>query len=368
MKKILTLILLFAASLVLITPTSSVKADAVETIPIIISREGNQIRINQTSSIDITEAVVEYAFYDANQVKISMLATYEVSNNRFTVDGSVIAVKVHQVKSTVDRTTYVYNTTNQNSIGDFSSVTRQKITHIQTVHSNTVNTNLFTAPTGSNRYNIFEFYFNFSEEHDLIRYVNVHYVIEKTKWLGLVVAETYNELEKVTPGSRTLTGYVPLNTGSAYRVLANQSYQKLESNTDAKVKADYVVRLAPDKYNDMSNHRLNNFAIIEIAVEHEGEFIVYDVINPPYDPDNTGNVDDWINQITNFFDRMTNFINRISDFFSSNSSTLLKVGVVILALIAYAILSPVIKLLWNALKLIFDLIVKILAKIFGVFF
>lgn len=359
MKKILILIAVIFTALV--TTTSVAYADDTiydQKVAIEIVKDNNTITINHTSGLDISKAVVEYAFLQDNQ-KIAMLDTFDVKNNKFTVNRNVFAVKVHQIKVLKKNVYYTYATTNVNTAGSLAGVERRNIVEIQTTDVNTIKSNLEVGYLTQHR--VFEFYFDFEKQHDEILSIDVDYVLYK-KRLGLFPYgyENYTE-QKLTFGSNwTIAQY---NAGSL-----NKTYKQLEKNS-TEFKGEYVARVAPTSneskasgrvFDFQSTYFVENFAIVRIAYKIDGEFIIDDVINDPTTP-----IDDDLNYILSFIEKTKSAINSVVSWFNSSLSSIIKVAAVILIVIAYVLLSPVFKIVIKIIKLFFKGIVQIFALLFG---
>lgn len=372
MKKIIVFILLLASSFTLVSNKIYAKENHATDMSMIqdrkidveVLKDHNRIQIKHTSDIDISHAVTEYVRYE-NGEKISRLDTFDVYNNYFRVPENTIAVKVHQVKTLINRVYYTYATSNKNVVGDFSNVIRMNQVDIKTTAIETIKTDLVTGtnPLQNKWYKIYEFYFNFDKEHDFLVDVDVDYIMIKKGWFG-VEKDRQNITERIDTGTNTINGYrEKAMGGTVVYNKATYDYIGLEENKTTN-RGNYVVRLAPAEMKFLEyDYNIENFAIIRIQYSLNGEFIIDDVINDPVSPD-----DEKINWLISFIDNIQSFFTKITDFFTSSSSTLLKVGIVVGVLILYSVFSPVFKLLWIAVKSLYNLITSAIASILGIFF
>lgn len=368
LKKILiTLIIAFSAFL-LILPGNKVFASSSdiedERVAIEITLSSNQVTINHLTNHDIKYAIVEYAFLDDTGTKISMLAEIPVNNNKFTVNQNVYALKVHQIRILKDRIYYRYHTleNGKNTVGSLAGVKRMNITEIETTAVKTVSTGLkISSIQTSTTIQTYEFYFNFDKEHDKLHYIDTQYIVVR-KLLGLIETDRKNIESRVNTAKFNVSGYEFNRVGTAViPTFKSKSIVGLEANTDNKINANYVARIVPDyKLNGINNdYKIQNFAIIRIAYEIDGEFIIDDVINPPVTPNEP------LDDLLNLFERINAFIKKITDFWTSNGNKVLKIILGVALVIAWFILSPIFKIIWIFIKSFFKGIIKILAFFFG---
>lgn len=351
MKKILSLILIGITSVFIIGNKYSIDSSASfipdEKISIEILKDNTVITINHLTDYDFEYAVVEYAYYD-DGVKYAELEQLEVRNNQFVIKKEWIAIKVHQLKVLKNRVYYTYATSNKNSIGSFDDVIRKNIVEIETVTSKvkTLNPNISSGQS----FSVYEFYFNFDKEHDELISIDVHYIIEKIKFVFWKEYIEHNENININKDIE----YYDVKLGK-YNTI-----KSLEKNTDTNIKADYVTRVHASKGVD---GKLQNFNIIRIEYVIDGEFFIDDVINDPITPEQ-----EKIDWFFDFIDKLKSSLDKVVDFFNSNASTVIKVVVVIAVLLLWALLSPVFKLFYKLLKFIFKSIINVLASILGIFF
>lgn len=340
-KKIFSSLMIIMILLTAITPQALATSTADEYVPIEITREGTSIKINHETDYNITHAVVEYAKVE-NGVNVSRLADFDVKNNIFTIDEDVYALKVHQIKVLQDRVYYIMMTEGNNFLGTLEGVERQNHTQIFTTSHSWVLL-YFTTQMGASRY-IHEFTFDFEEEHDEILALDVHYVMVSK---GIFATETEHNY-KVSAGEKT------------YNYVKKEDVQLLEHLSGKS----YAVRVGEG--NSYDDGDLKNFAIINVYFTINGEHKLYKVINPPHTPDKqTPEAIDWFVEM---IQKLQSFFGNIIAWWQNNTSNILKVLIVIGVLLAWAILSPVFKLLFFVIKMIFKAITSVLSKIFGVFF
>lgn len=347
-------------------PKTTIKADTIqdEKIGIVITKDGNTVSINHTSDITIQKAVVEYAFYE-NDVYISMLDTFDVSNNRLTINKGVttLAVKVHQVLTLRGNLWYRYATTNQNTAGSFAKVQRMNIVEIETTHIETVDAGFQTSES-PNLKKYYNFYFQFDYDHDELISLDVEYILETRALWGLIVNK--HNMSKNVKNTDKIKEYVK-NPGWINTMPITHWYMGVDTNIPAletnttNNPGNYVVRLQP--HGDDSNLKLHtnatieNFAIIRVKYMIDGEFILSDVINNPTTPidDQINDLGKTIENIKNILGDFTNFLNTIINFFTSNGSTVLKVIVGVIALILLGPIFTVIKFVFTIIKYIFKI-------------
>lgn len=360
-KKILTLLLIISMGLLLSVNTSEVKEASFnssntvnmssildEKIAIQIKRDANIITINHSTNYTFTHAVVEYAYFE-DGIKISRLGTFEINDSKVTLarNINILAVKVHQVKRLVGNVYYTNSTTGTIQAGSFDNVVRKNIVRIETKAHNRF---VYLPGTNVGQSSFLdEFYFTIDAEYDYVESVDVNFKTKKPYWFTYKITEHNKHVHK---------------DDTLYVKQTDRTINLLEKNT-SELAGDYVVRLNPGDYN--STGTVENFAIIKIELVVDGEFILNDVLNDPSTPldDDIKSLEEVLKKITDVIDRIIFFFNNISDFFASNSPTFLKIGAVILAIIIYAIFSPIVKIIWRIIKLIFNTIIKILAGLFG---
>lgn len=383
MKKKILLFIVIIMSSFLIIPANNVYAMEYsptsiydEKIAIELIKDGNTIEIKHTSGRNINYAIVEYAYYD-NGRYISMLDTFKVSNNIFTINKgvNVHAVKVHQIKELRNNIYYTYSTSNQNSVGSFNNVERIAIVEIQTTHVQTITTDIHTSSKiGSPLYKYYEFYFDFDKTHDQLISIDVDYIVTKYNFWGLIKGESYNVNNNIN-----VNDYIELNgyefvkiPGLATPAVYPKSITRkaLSENTQHNIPGNYVARISANTNWLSDNYKVENFAIIRIEYTIDGEFYIDEVINDPSTPidDKINDLNNLLNQIQNYIERITNVFNNISAFISGNSPTIIKISLIIVALIVWALLSPIIRLVFNAIKTLFNLLIKGIASILSIFF
>lgn len=348
-KKIL-IIIIGVASLLLATPKTYAKTNMLldlkdEKIAIEIIKDSNTITINHTSGKILTHAIVEYAFME-NGKKISMLATYEVNNNKFEVNSNVYALKVHQVKTLVNRVYYRYATTNKNSIGDFIGVERQNIVEIETTAVNTIKSLEESSFMVAHR--IYEFYFNFDKKHDELLSIDVDYVVYKKRF-GAFEYGYENATERtLTYGKNyTIKHYL-------YSTKPPEYYKQLEANNNSSFPGNYVARVAPTAVESNSNlsdissvYYVENFAIVRIRYKVDGEFIIDDVNNDPTSPEED------INWLLALINKIKKALNEFSTLWSRYSKYFIIGIIAFFALLIWGPVSTILKLLWFIIKLPF---------------
>lgn len=347
MKKIL-LTLLLVAGLVLATNNKKIHAAETAYVDISISREVNTVSIEHLTNYNITGVVVEYAFVENNK-RYAELINIDVIGDKFTVDPNWYALIVHQIKVTKDKTTYIYqvNPDSNNTVGEFGEVQRRKLVEIETVDSY-VRTLRYQGGIGNSELT-FEYYFNFKENHDEIISVDVHYVMVKKK-----LFQTIRTNHEKTVKSSDYYDYKD-STGK------NQRLNLLEHNTDTTKNGQYVVRIEPGTVQNLEGTP-ENFAILRILYMIDGEFIMSDVINPPYELDKSEDVQ-WI---YDFIDDVKEFFLWVKNFFTQNGNTILKVIIVIIALIFLPIIIFFGRTIFNIFKSIYNSTKFILKAIFSI--
>ena len=372
-KKILIVILIGVASFLLATPkiyavhemNMNAKTEEFdsERVAIDIKQSHTTITINHTSGKEITHAIVEYVFLEDNK-KISMLTTYNVSNNEFTISASVIALKVHQVKVLRGSTYYRHMTTNNNTIGSLEGVERRNIDDIRTVAVKTVKTKWLTGPSSSIK-KYYEFYLQFDKEHDQLRWIDAEFVLTK-KIIIFIPTERENVTQRISINGN-LQEYTKRET-----MLGIPSYQTkftsiktLEKNTNSKIKANYVARIQPANgiFETMANADISNFAIIRVAYVIDGEFIVDDVINNPTDPkeDIVQDTIDYMQQLLDMFKDFEVWFNDLTAGFNKNIKTILIVAGIIVFFLLIGPIVSLVKLIWAVIKLPFKALKKSLS-------
>lgn len=345
-------------------PKTIIKANTIEDekIGIVITKDGNTVSINHTSDITIHKAVVEYAFYE-NDVYISMLDTFDVSNNKLTINKGVTttAVKVHQVLTLKGNLWYRYATTNQNTAGSFTNVKRMNIVEVETTHIETIKTDILTtAKVASPRYKYYNFYFDFDKIHDELIMLDVEYIIHEYTFFGLIKSKSYNVSDNININENiVMSGYVQSTFPGTTTIIfpsKSISVKSLEANTTANP-GNYVARVSADLGWLSDNFKIENFAILKVGYMIDGEFILDDVINDPTTPidDQINDLGKIIENIKNILGDFTNFLNTIINFFTSNGSTVLKVIVGVIALILLGPIFTVIKFIFTIIKYIFKI-------------
>ena len=344
-------------------PKTIIKAAEIEDekIGIIITKDGNTVSINHTSDITIQKAVVEYAFYE-NDVYISMLDTFDVSNNRLTINKGVAtaAVKVHQVLTLRGNLWYRYSTTNQNTAGSFTGVNRMNIVEIETTHIETIKTDILTtAKIGSPRYKYYNFYFDFDKLHDELIMLDVEYIIHEYTFFGLIKSKSHNVSDNININENiVMSGYVQSTLPGTTTIIfpsKSTSVKSLEANTTSNP-GNYVARVSADLGWLSDDFKIENFAILKIGYMIDGEFILDDVINDPTTPiDDINDLIAIINNIKKALGDFMGFITSITNFFTSNGSTVLKVIVGVIALILLGPIFTVIKFIFTIIKYIFKI-------------
>lgn len=382
MKRLLILLLVVASTLLALP--NNLKAASIhdEKIDVIITKDGNNIYIEHTSGISIDYAVVEYGFINGGQF-ISMLDTFKVNDNMFEINKGVntTAVKVHQIKTLKNYVYYTYSTSNQNTVGSFSGVTRMNIVEIETTHIETVNAGILSSPkVGSPSHKYYEFYFQFDKKHDELSSIDVSYIIQEYKWWGIVKGEKYNVDDNISINSNVvMSGWevvrLPGVNVTPNFVPKNVSVRGLESNRTEHA-GNYVARVSAKTNWLKDSFKIENFAILKIAYYVDGEFIVDDVINDPSTP-----IDDQIDgllavlrQIQNAVSSITDFFSNLVGFFSNNGSTFMYVVIFIIIMILigpvifiFKGLKSIIKLAYNSIKLTVTTLLKIPGHIVNVF-
>lgn len=375
MKK-LSIIFLSAVSLLALVFTTPVYANINDPyIDISIVKNGNVIEINHTSGRDISYAVVEYGYYENNQL-YSQLTQIPVINDKFNIQSNWVAIKVHQVKVLQNRIYYTYSTRNENQIGNFNNVQRVGVVEIETVAVKTITTDTLTkASIDSPYYKYYEFYFRFDNEHDRIDKIDVEFVmIEYSNILWWQWESGRENIEKSLSSGETVTynGYRRQDIGTTpfffdFPVIVNL----LGQNSDTSIDANYVARVAP-KNSDLNsllakNFSIENFAIIRIHYELDGEFIISDVINDPTTPE-----DDQINWLLGFIEDIQkgmadfqNWLGTTTDWLLNNANTIVVIVVLLLVGLAWIILSPIFKIAWLLIKTSFRGLFKIFDLLFG---
>lgn len=371
MKKILTLLLIIILSFPIFL-INHVHADTIndEKVAIEIIKDNNTIEIKHTSGKQLDYAVVEYSFYDTSNNYISMLDQFKITNNKFTINKGVstVAVKVHQVKELVNNSVYyTYMTTNKNTVGSFAGVQRKAIVEIETTHVKTVNVDFQTSESPKIK-KYYEFYFDFKKNHDELVRVDIDYVlIQKNLW-GLITKEhNMTDSRKNTDRIKKYVknpGWINTLPVTHFYIAENTNIKALEVNNTSNP-GTHVLRVQP-KGNDTNlklhtNAHVKNLAIIEVEYTLDGEFYIEQVINNPTTPidDTLNQLEKIVEQFKTIFDNFNNFINNITSFFNGNSSTILKVVLVVIALILLGPILFVIKWLFIVIKLILKIPVNI---------
>src|SRR5690554_994431 len=363
MKRLLILLLVVASTLLALP--NNIKAETIhdQKIDVIITKDGNKVYIEHTSGISIDYAVVEYGFIENGQF-ISMLDTFKVNDNMFEINKGVntTAVKVHQIKTLRNNIYYTYSTSNQNTVGSFSGVTRMNIVEIETTHVKTVNAGILSsAKVGSPSHKYYEFYFQFDKEHDELKSIDVSYIIQEYKWWGLVKGEKYNVEDNISINSNVvMSGWevvkLPGVNVTPNFLPKNVSVKALESNK-TEHPGNYVARVSAKTNWLKDSFKIENFAILKIAYTINGEFIIDDVINDPSTP-----IDDQIDGLLQMLENIqkgitsvTNFFNGIINLLTENGSTVLKVIIVIIALVLIGPIFFILKGLFTIIKIIFKI-------------
>lgn len=388
-KRILVLLLIISTGLVLsinkpvkqtneisntyVTQLSTKSNILDQKIPIKITKDGNKITINHTSNISIEFAVVEFAYME-NGTYVSRLNTFKVKNNIFEIAGriNVLAVKVHQVKTLVGNVYYTYATDNINSAGSFDGVERKAIVEIETTAIKTIKTDVLSSPKiGSPVLKYYEFYFDFLQEHDEVLNIEAIYIVQEYNFFGLLEGKKYNVTDNIsTTENINLDGYLPQKLPGTvtpiFTPASGGSFKALETNK-SDTPGTHVARVSVKTNWLKDNFKVENFSVIRIEYSLNDEFIIADVINDPSTPidDKINDLKALLDKITKVVTNITEFMSKITTFLTGNASTFLKVALVITAIILYAIFSPIVKIIWRIIKLVFNTIIKILAGLFG---
>lgn len=345
-----------------------------EKIGIIITKEQRVVTIEHTSGYTLTHAVVEYASMESGE-RVSRLDIFEVRNNKFTLNVDAFAVKVHQVKRLYNNVYYTYATTNKNTAGSFDNVTRKNIVEIET-------TAVLTAKSRINwrdwteHHDIYEFYFDFKEDHDKVHSIDVNYNVKRRRTTGKYDNYKNISAQNLSTNDTWNLWKYRLSFGGVVRDGDDEEKVKVLEKNLTSNPGNYVARIAPtasnyDLYDTKGmwwtdTYLVENFAIIKIEYEIDGEFIISDVINDPTTP-----ADEALNWLIAFVDALKKFSSSITNFFTGNASTILKVVVAIIILIvikpAIALIklfTSLIKLVINGIKTLFTTIINSLRWLF----
>lgn len=357
MKKLLILLMVVAS--VLLALPNSISAESIydEKIDIEIIKDNNTITINHTSGKNIEYAVVEYSFMKDGRY-ISMLDTFDVRNDKFTINKGVstIAVKVWQLKELKNNIYYRYSTSNKNSVGSFTGVERIAIVEIETRHIEVVKLDIVSSRKQlSPRHKYYEFYFDFEKEHDEVISIDVEYIVTEYIFLGLFKGDSYNVSDNINIyNDLVISGYEQYAAGgSVGHRPATRSVIALEPN-DSKHEGTHVARAsAPTSYLKDA-FKIENFAIITIEYTVDGEFYIDQVINDPTTP-----IEDDINEIKRLLEylksilgNITGLVSKVTDFFNGNASTVVKVIIFIVASILLGPVLFILKTIFTAVKYI----------------
>lgn len=388
-KKLLLLITILASSTLLLTNQHIAKnsfdevnfnVDTMaftpdEKVAIELHKNGTTFEIRHTSGFDIIQAVTEYVIVE-NGENISRMETFDVINSRIESYPGTVAAKVHQLIVSINRNTYRYGTTNQNSAPanyNWSNVTRKNIIEIKTTDFALVKTNKVKDHLG-NYHQYHEFYFDFTKKHDEIVSIDVDYMVRRAHIFG-IKGKWVNVHEQNLSANKEWK-ILPYGWDSAFgNHDRDPLYVKQLATNNSSKKGTHVARIAPtaENYNNKDvtgtwwnekGFEIQNFAIIRIEYIVDGEFIVDDVVNDPISPEYPSEFQ-WL---IDFINSIQRGLSGIIEFFSSNASVIIKGLVIIGGLILYAIFSPFFKLIFKAIKLAFDAVISLLAKILGVFF
>lgn len=363
MKKILVAFLALFISLPLMAFAPNNIVD--EKIAVEITRDNTVVRINHYDNIDISYAVVEYGYVENGEF-LSELTQIEVRNNRFTVNSNWTAIKLHQVKYLVGNVYYTKATTGTNTIGSFTGVKRVGFVEIETTAVKTVTTDtLLNQTPGSSKFKYYEFYFNFEKEHDYVHSIDVNYIMNYYTFFGLIKSGSENHTKTLEHNLATnFQGYKLIDGNLNLYAPSMETFSNLQKNHDPNINGNYVARIGVTDVelnaNWGSDYRIENFAIIRIRYEVDGEFIIDDVINDPTTP-----IDDSINWLLDFISNIQKNIAGFINFITTHTTPIIAVAIVIVVGIAYALLSPVFRLAFAVLKLAFTGLSKLFELLFG---
>lgn len=344
-------------------------------IEINVDRNGNQISISHNEkNATILTADVEYVFLENNN-RISMLKTYDVTNNTFTIESKIIDLKVWRLKLEINGITYVHMTTKNNTIGSVENVERRGFVEIETVASKTIDTGMYVNPVLTNDFPdrevkliYFEFYFQFDKKHDKVVSINVEYVFG-TMFRGNFVA-TENVDELIVPDGVELTGYRVQRSPELSNMPNKNIEQKiavrgLDENFISDIDANYVARVFPIRNMEQNferrgnsdaniNYGVKNFAIVRIQYIVDGVFFNDPVINNPWDPslpEEQKPVDplSWLQEL---IAKIKEIIQKLKDAWGKYSTIILTILYALAAYIAFRI----IKACWGLIQLPFKLL------------
>ncbi|VEU79554.1 hypothetical protein [Haploplasma axanthum] len=376
-KKILIIIFIGVASFLLATP-KLYAAETAKPSPSIeitdITRNQNTITIQTNETDLITHAVVEYVFLENTQ-RISMLKTYDVKNNTFTIESKITDLKIWQLKKIRKETSTLHMTSGKNTIGTIENVERRNISEIETVASNIVDTGLFLDKNtgkhiGPGRLDVklkyFEFYFKFEKTHDKVISIDVNYVFGDLNYDETSLINTENISERIFPDGVEIEGYEIIWDAINYskNTFKKLAVRGLDNNFIASIDANYVTRVFPIK-NAASNierrgrgsrasfaYGVSNFAIIKIQYMVDGVFFEDDVINPPVDPVEPVTPEDTLGWLQELIAKIKEIIQKLKDAWGKYSTIVLTVIYILIVYICYRIL----KACWGLIQLPFKLL------------